>query len=101
MDAKQKSLLVLTVAALGFLGYQIFQLVDRDITETPVIAEQQPIKAPLHHSTTAMTALQTASKPAAILAVPSGRSWAAKVGFPTTIRRSPRNTWGAARPMPP
>lgn len=41
MDAKQKSLLVLTVAALGFLGYQVFQLVNKDITETPVIAEQQ------------------------------------------------------------
>jgi len=40
MDTKQKSLLVLTLVALGFLGYQVFQLVDRDITETPVIAEQ-------------------------------------------------------------
>jgi septal ring-binding cell division protein DamX len=40
MDTKQKSLLVLTVAALGFLGYQVFQLVDRDITETPIIAQQ-------------------------------------------------------------
>ena len=39
MDTKQKSLLILTVAALGFLGYQIFQLVDRDITESPVIVE--------------------------------------------------------------
>ena len=39
MDTKQKSLLVLTVAALGFLGYQIFQLVDRDITESPAIIE--------------------------------------------------------------
>ena len=36
MDIKQKSLLVLTIAALGFLGYQIFELVDRDISETPV-----------------------------------------------------------------
>ena len=40
MDMKQKSLFVLTVAALGFLGYQVFQLVDRDITETPVLAQQ-------------------------------------------------------------
>lgn len=39
MDTKQKSLLILTVAALGFLGYQIFQLVDRDITESPIVAE--------------------------------------------------------------
>ena len=48
MDAKQKGLLVLTVAALGFLGYQVFQLVDRDITETPIIAEQQ---APMPQTT--------------------------------------------------
>ena len=41
MDTKQRVLLVLTVVALGFLGYQIFQLVDQDITQTPVLAEQQ------------------------------------------------------------
>lgn len=38
MDIKQKSLLVLTIAALGFLGYQIFELVGRDISETPTMA---------------------------------------------------------------
>ncbi len=41
MDTKQKFLLGLTVIALGFLGYQIFELVDRDITETPVLAEKR------------------------------------------------------------
>ena len=41
MDIKQNILLVLTVCALGFLGYQIFQLVDQDINETPVLAERQ------------------------------------------------------------
>lgn len=37
MDIKQKSLLIITIGALGFLGYQIFELVDRDISETPAI----------------------------------------------------------------
>lgn len=40
MDTKQKSLLGLTVLALGFLGYQIFELVSRDMTETPVTAQE-------------------------------------------------------------
>lgn len=47
MDTKQKSLLVLTVIALGFLGYQIFQLVSRDISETPVLAEKRSEQAQL------------------------------------------------------
>lgn len=37
MDIKQKSLLIITIGALGFLGYQIFELVDRDISETPAM----------------------------------------------------------------
>lgn len=46
MDTKQKYLLGLTAIALGFLGYQIFELVDRDITETPVLAEERAAQAP-------------------------------------------------------
>lgn len=46
MDTKQKSLLILTVAALGFLGYQIFQLVNRDITESPVMVESTTSPSP-------------------------------------------------------
>lgn len=80
MDTKQKSLLVLTIAALGFLGYQVFQLVDRDITETPVIAEQkqttqvamqQPVSAPA--ATTTAVQSSVATQPVAATAAPTAQ----------------------------
>lgn len=72
MDIKQKSLLVLTIAALGFLGYQIFELVDRDISETPVIAahssptfvDNQSVKTPEHPVMAQLPSPVVPSKPA-------------------------------------
>lgn len=63
MDTKQKSLLILTVAALGFLGYQIFQLVDRDITESPVIVESTASPLPSSSVASAQPMIQKQAMP--------------------------------------
>lgn len=88
MDTKQKSLLILTVAALGFLGYQVFQLVDRDITETPVIAEQTK-QASVSHP-----ALPLAMQPHASVAITQSAviPTVTKLAVPTATQTGSENT---------
>lgn len=59
MDSKQKTLLGLTVVAFGFLGYQIFELVSRDMAETPVLSEHTPIVTVATAKNAALTRLPT------------------------------------------
>lgn len=39
MDTKQKTLLVVTVAAFGYLGYQVYALVKQDVSPRPVVSQ--------------------------------------------------------------
>ncbi len=96
MDIKQKSLLVLTLAALGFLGYQVFQLVDRDITQTPVIAQQQ-YNTTTPDTPTRPVAAVTVATPVATVTSPT----ATLVSTPTAIKPATVTTATAAPQITP
>jgi len=72
MDRKQKVLMVLTVAAFGFLGYQVFALVKQDVSEpavpsTVVSSKTNPTSVPAHAAMPVSTSAPISPKPAPMM----------------------------------
>ncbi|MCB1827152.1 MAG: hypothetical protein KDH94_01920, partial [Coxiellaceae bacterium] len=69
MDIKQKTLLVLTIGAFSYLGYQVYDMMKNDMDSPPPVAHSAP-----HYSSgpvqTANAAVRT-STPTAAVALPT------------------------------